>query len=86
MYFEKIFTSKINSYKLFYQLCFICLQLCCFALFHGIFVTITHVLFFFFFSTAKAVGRRPFDKMVTLLAYLGPPEYTRLVERKFYNQ
>jgi len=30
------------------------------------------------FSTAKAVGRRPFDKMVTLLAYLGPPEYTRL--------
>nr|CAB3264303.1 neurofibromin [Phallusia mammillata] len=28
---------------------------------------------------AKAVGRRPFDKMVTLLAYLGPPEYTRPV-------
>ncbi|KAF2884403.1 hypothetical protein ILUMI_21782, partial [Ignelater luminosus] len=23
----------------------------------------------------KAVGRRPFDKMVTLLAYLGPPEH-----------
>nr|XP_002121778.4 neurofibromin [Ciona intestinalis] len=28
---------------------------------------------------AKAVGRRPFDKMVTLLAYIGPPEYTRPV-------
>lgn len=32
----------------------------------------------------KAVGRRPFDKMVTLLAYLGPPEHkpieTRLVD------
>nr|XP_039272479.1 neurofibromin-like [Styela clava] len=26
---------------------------------------------------AKAVGRKPFDKMVTLLAYLGPPEYNR---------
>ena len=23
----------------------------------------------------KAVGRRPFDKMATLLAYLGPPEH-----------
>lgn len=23
----------------------------------------------------KAVGRRPFDKMATLLAYLGPPEF-----------
>ncbi|XP_078599565.1 neurofibromin-like isoform X3 [Branchiostoma floridae x Branchiostoma japonicum] len=25
----------------------------------------------------KAVGRRPFDKMATLLAYLGPPEHNR---------
>lgn len=23
----------------------------------------------------KAVGRRPFDKMATLLAYMGPPEH-----------
>lgn len=23
----------------------------------------------------KAVGRRPFDKLATLLAYLGPPEH-----------
>lgn len=23
----------------------------------------------------KAIGRRPFDKMVTLLAHLGPPEH-----------
>lgn len=23
----------------------------------------------------KAVGRRPFDKMATLLAYVGPPEH-----------
>ena len=26
----------------------------------------------------KAVGRRPFDKMATLLAYLGPPEHRPL--------
>ena len=26
----------------------------------------------------KAVGRRPFDKMATLLAYLGPPEHRAL--------
>ena len=26
----------------------------------------------------KAVGRRPFDKMATLLAYLGPPEHKPL--------
>lgn len=26
-------------------------------------------------TTAKHVGRRPFDKMATLLAYLGPPEH-----------
>lgn len=23
----------------------------------------------------KAIGRRPFEKMATLLAYLGPPEH-----------
>ncbi|XP_030848330.1 neurofibromin isoform X1 [Strongylocentrotus purpuratus] len=27
----------------------------------------------------RAVGRRPFDKMITLLAYIGPPEHSRLV-------
>ncbi|XP_071848474.1 neurofibromin-like isoform X2 [Apostichopus japonicus] len=26
----------------------------------------------------RAVGRRPFDKMITLLAYIGPPEHSRL--------
>ncbi|XP_070572256.1 neurofibromin-like [Ptychodera flava] len=26
----------------------------------------------------RAVGRRPFDKMATLLAYLGPPEHSRI--------
>ena len=26
----------------------------------------------------KAIGRRPFDKMATLLAYLGPPEHRPL--------
>jgi neurofibromin 1 len=31
----------------------------------------------------KAVGRRPFDKMATLLAYLGPPEH-RTVDNNFY--
>ena len=35
------------------------------------------------FRDAKAVGRKPFDKMVTLLAYLGPPEYNRLVSILF---
>lgn len=30
----------------------------------------------------KAVGRRPFDKMATLLAYLGPPEH-RTVDAQF---
>lgn len=30
----------------------------------------------------KAVGRRPFDKMATLLAYLGPPEH-RAVDTQF---
>lgn len=30
----------------------------------------------------KAVGRRPFDKMATLLAYLGPPEH-RTVDTQF---
>ena len=30
----------------------------------------------------KAVGRRPFDKMATLLAYLGPPEH-RAVDAQF---
>lgn len=30
---------------------------------------------FFFIRDHKAVGRRPFDKMATLLAYLGPPEH-----------
>ena len=28
----------------------------------------------------KAVGRRPFDKMATLLAYLGPPEHKPVAE------
>ena len=32
----------------------------------------------------KAVGRRPFDKMATLLAYLGPPEHNRAVDNNFY--
>ena len=27
----------------------------------------------------RAVGRRPFDKMITLLAYIGPPEHPRLM-------
>ncbi|XP_038058629.1 neurofibromin-like isoform X2 [Patiria miniata] len=27
----------------------------------------------------RAVGRRPFDKMITLLAYIGPPEHPRLL-------
>lgn len=31
----------------------------------------------------KAVGRRPFDKMVTLLAYLGPPEQRTAVEHSW---
>ena len=30
----------------------------------------------------KAMGRRPFDKMATLLAYLGPPEH-RAVDTQF---
>ena len=30
----------------------------------------------------KAVGRRPFDKLATLLAYLGPPEH-RAVDTQF---
>lgn len=29
----------------------------------------------FIYRDHKAVGRRPFDKMATLLAYLGPPEH-----------
>lgn len=40
----------------------------------------------------KAVGRRPFDKMATLLAYLGPPEhkndswYVAIFESLKYNR
>ena len=30
------------------------------------------------------MGRRPFDKMATLLAYLGPPEHNRAVDNNFY--
>jgi neurofibromin 1 len=33
----------------------------------------------------KAVGRRPFDKMATLLAYLGPPEH-KPVDSQYVNQ
>ncbi|KAL5015709.1 hypothetical protein ScPMuIL_005298 [Solemya velum] len=32
----------------------------------------------------KAVGRRPFDKMATLLAYLGPPEHRPLDSHLFF--
>ena len=32
----------------------------------------------FLFRDHKAVGRRPFDRMATLLAYLGPPEHRPL--------
>jgi neurofibromin 1 len=31
----------------------------------------------------KAVGRRPFDKMVTLLAYLGPPEHKTISDSQW---
>uniref|UniRef100_A0A8D0C3L8 Neurofibromin n=1 Tax=Salvator merianae TaxID=96440 RepID=A0A8D0C3L8_SALMN len=31
----------------------------------------------------KAVGRRPFDKMATLLAYLGPPEHKPVAETQW---
>ena len=34
--------------------------------------------FIFLVRDHKAVGRRPFDKMATLLAYLGPPEHRPL--------
>lgn len=33
------------------------------------------ISFSIIFRDHKAVGRRPFDKMATLLAYLGPPEH-----------
>lgn len=32
----------------------------------------------------KAVGRRPFDKLATLLAYLGPPEH-KFPELQYVN-
>lgn len=32
------------------------------------------VVLFFFFSEFKTFGRRPFEKMSTLLAHLGPPD------------
>uniref|UniRef100_A0ACB8ECU8 Neurofibromin 1 n=1 Tax=Sphaerodactylus townsendi TaxID=933632 RepID=A0ACB8ECU8_9SAUR len=31
----------------------------------------------------KAVGRRPFDKMATLLAYLGPPEHKPVADTQW---
>uniref|UniRef100_T1JUK4 Ras-GAP domain-containing protein n=1 Tax=Tetranychus urticae TaxID=32264 RepID=T1JUK4_TETUR len=31
----------------------------------------------------KALGRRPFDKMVTLLAYLGPPEHKQMTDSEW---
>ena len=38
-------------------------------------VDIWIINYFVLYRDHKAVGRRPFDKMATLLAYLGPPEH-----------
>jgi len=36
--------------------------------------------------SAKLVGKKPYEKMVSLLAYLGPPEYTRPVLTNRFNE